>query len=200
LKEPLRLVFVCIGNRNRSPFAEFFFLKLISERDKSLIGKIEVISAGFIPHRMRDRMAKHHIELPEPFFGRSIAQTTRAVLLGQGITVSDKWRTRALTTEIVDRADLIITALPDQKKDLAELYPKFGNKIFTIREMSKWDGYLLQEDYGFNRIPSDNKLWEYVEEDYEYVTNILLEMEKMLIGAYPHILECLGLQLGGNIT
>jgi len=195
LKEPLRLIFVCIGNRNRSPFAEFFFSDLISERDKILVDRIRVTSAGFIPKKMKNKMAELNINPPEPFFGRPIAESTRIALLSHDIIVPNEWRTSPLTPEIVDEADMIITVLPDQKKDLLELYPKIKTKIFTIREISRWDGYLVQEDYGFKDIPEDNTLWNYVEENPDYVSNILYEMERMLVRAYPHILEHLGLKI-----
>lgn len=195
MKRPLHLVFVCIGNRSRSPFAEFFFSKLISERDNQFVDAIKVTSVGFLPQRMKDKMAALKIGAPDPFFGRPLAQTTRTVLLDQGITVSDGWRTSELTQEMAEQADLIITALPGQKNDIIRLYPNAAGRIFTMREISQWDGYLLQEDYDFKEIPRDSTLWDYVEENYEYVTNILLEMEKMLRKAYPNIIGKLGLPI-----
>ena len=195
VKPPLYLVFVCIGNRNRSPFAEFFFSKLIRERDNQLVDKISVTSAGFLPQRMKDKMVTLKIGAPDPFFGRPLAQTTRKVLLYQGINVSDEWKTKELTPELAEQADLIITALPGQKKDIIELYPEVAERIFTMREISQWEGYLLQEDYDFKKIPRDSTLWDYVEEDFDYVANILLEMEKMLIKAYSNILTRLGLPM-----
>jgi len=183
---------VCIGNRNRSPFAEFFFSKLISQRDKQLVDRISVISAGFMPQRMKDKMAILKIGAPNPFFGRTLPQATRTVLLRHGIKVPDVWRSQELTPELVDRAELIITALPDQKNDIARLYPKVADIIFTIREISQWEGYLLQEDYDFNKIPRDGSLWSYVEENFDYVANILSEIEKMLIKAYPNIMIRMG--------
>lgn len=197
MKRPLHLVFVCIGNRNRSPFAEFFFSKLISERDNKFVDAIRITSAGFLPQRMKDKMAALKIGAPDPFFGRPLAQTTRTVLLGQGITVSDGWRTRELTPEMVEQADLIITALPGQKNDIIRLYPNVADRTFTMREISQWEDYLLQEDYDFKEIPRDSTLWDFVEENYEYVTNILLEMEKMLIKAYPNIMGKMGLPITG---
>jgi len=197
VKRPLHLVFVCIGNRNRSPFAEFFFSKLISQRDNQFVDAIRVISAGFLPQRMKDKMAALKIGAPDPFFGRPLAQTTRTTLLRLGITVSERWRTRELTPEMVEQADLIITALPGQKNDIIRLYPNVTERIFTMREISQWDDYLLQEDYDFKEIPRDSTLWDYVEENYEYVTNILFEMEKMLIKAYPNIMGKLGLPITG---
>jgi len=142
-------------------------------------------------------MAALKIGAPDPFFGRPLAQTTRTALLRQGITVSDEWRTRELTPEMVEQADLIITALPGQKNDIIRLYPKVADRTFTMREISQWEDYLLQEDYDFKEIPRDSTLWDYVEENYEYVTNILLEMEKMLIKAYPNIMEKLRLPITG---
>jgi protein-tyrosine-phosphatase len=188
---------VCIGNRNRSPFAEFFFSRLISQRDNQFVDAIKVTSAGFLPQRMKDKMAALKIGMPDPFFGRPLAQTTRTALLRQGINVSEEWRTRELTPELAEQADLIITALPGQKIDIIRLYPNVADRIFTIREISQWDGYLLQEDYDFKEIPRDSTLWDYVEENYEYVTNILLEMEKMLRKAYPNIMGKLGLPITG---
>jgi len=197
MKHLLHLVFVCIGNRNRSPFAEFFFSKLIRERDIHLVEAIRVASAGFLPQKMKDKMTTLKIGLPDPFFGRPLAQATRKVLLDKDIHVPEDWRTRELTYELIERADLIITALPGQKIDIIDRYPKVGDRIFTMREISEWEGYLLQEDYDFPKIPRDGSLWDYVEEDYEYVTRILSEMEKMLLAAYPHIMAKLGVQIHG---
>ncbi|MGB4224273.1 MAG: hypothetical protein WBJ54_10710, partial [Syntrophorhabdus sp.] len=70
--------------------------------------------------------------------------------------------------------------------------PKVADIIFTIREISQWEGYLLQEDYDFNKIPRDGSLWSYVEENFDYVANILSEIEKMLIKAYPNIMIRMG--------
>jgi protein-tyrosine-phosphatase len=194
MKKLFHLVFVCMGNRNRSAFAEFFFFKLISEKNNELVNKVKVTSAGFLPQRMKDRLAALQIGVPDPFFSRSLARTTRAALLDQGITVSDGWRTKALTTEMIEEADLVITALPEQKKDLVGLYPKAAAKIFAMREISQWDGYLVQEDYDFKGVPWDSTIWDYVEENPEYVSKILSEMEKMLIKGYTNILSQLGLK------
>jgi hypothetical protein len=61
------LVFVCIGNRNRSPFAELFFSKLISERNKELAPKIRLSSYGFIPQKIKEKIAAMNVGFPDPF-------------------------------------------------------------------------------------------------------------------------------------
>jgi protein-tyrosine-phosphatase len=145
---------------------------------------------------MKDKMAALKIGAPDPFFGRPLARTTRDALASRGISAPEGWETRELTSDMVKEADLIITVLPDQKKDLVRLFPKAAGRIFTIREISEWDDYLLQEDYDFKEIPRDSTLWDYVEENPDYVSNILFEMEKMLIKAYPSIMAKLRLRVG----
>ena len=191
------LVFVCIGNRNRSPFAEFFFSKLISERNKELAPKITLSSYGFIPQKMKKKIAATEVGFPDPFFGRPLALSTRTVLLKEGIAVPERWKTKPLTPEVVKEADMIITMLLEQKMDLIDLYPEAVSKICTIREISQWDGPLSWDDHPkHRRIPSDINFWDYVEEDLDHVSIALSEMKKMLIMAYPDILDKLGLNHG----
>jgi protein-tyrosine-phosphatase len=188
------LVFVCIGNRNRSPFAEFFFSKLISERDKELAPEIRLWSCGFIPQQVKEKIAAFQIGFPDPFFGRPLALSTRAVLLKEGIAVPEGWRTKPLTPEVVKESDMIITVLSEQKMELIDLYPEAAAKIFSIRELSQWDGHLSwDEDLKYKRIPSDIDFWDYVEENMDHVSMALSEMKKMLIMAYSDILDKLGL-------
>jgi protein-tyrosine-phosphatase len=188
------LVFVCIGNRNRSPFAEFFFSKLISERNKELAPKIRLSSYGFIPQEMKEKIAATEVAFPDPFFGRPLALSTRTVLLKEGIAVPERWKTKPLTPEAVKEADMIITMHPEQKIDLIDLYPEAVSKMFSIREISHWDGPLSwDEDTKYEGISSDINFWDYVEEDIDHVSIALSEMKKMLITAYPDIIDKLGL-------
>ena len=189
------LVFVCLGNRNRSPFAEFFFSKVISERNKELAPKIRLSSSGFIPQKIKEKMAAMHIGFPDPFYGRPLALSTRTVLLKEGIAVPDRWKTKPLTQKVLEEADMIITVLPEQKTDLIDLYPEAASKVFTIREISRWDGHLSwEDDLKHKRIPSHINFWDYVEENIDHVSIALSEMKKMLIMAYPDIVDKLGLQ------
>lgn len=189
-KEPFQVVFVCVSNRGRSVFAEFFFRKIISERDEGLLNRDKVLSAGFVPQAIRDHVAELRIGFPEPFYNRPMPETTRSFLSERGIIVSPDWRSRELTSAMVQEANLIITAIPQQKEDLLNLYPEAGAEILTIREISQWNGYLRFED--FSGLPTDNTYWSYVEEDADYVATILSEMEERVTRAVPHILRRLG--------
>jgi protein-tyrosine-phosphatase len=93
---------------------------------------------------------------------------------------------------MVKEADLIITALPEQKEELINLFPKAQAKIFTMREMSKWDGYLFFED--FKIVPMDDTFWDYVEGNPDYVSKVISLTEETLIRAFPNILKQFGVR------
>ncbi len=97
-----------------------------------------------------------------------------------------------LTPEMVKNADLMITALPDQKEELINLFPKVRPKIFTLREISRWNEYLIFED--FTGLPLDDTYWDYVEGNPDYVSRVISETEKTLVRAFPNILKHLGIE------
>ena len=191
-KRPLHLIFVCISNRVRSTFSEFLFTKMMIERNERLIDQVKVSSAGFIPKKLRDQLTEMHISSPKPFYNRPMADTTRAALLKRGFDVSEEWRSKELSPEMVMDTDLIITALPEQKEELISLFPKAQAKIFTMREISKWDGYLFFED--FKIVPMDDSFWDYVEGNPDYVSKVISLTEETLIRAFPNILKQLGVR------
>ena len=191
-KRTSHLIFICVCNRLRSAFSEFLFLKMMGEKDARLDGRVKVSSAGFIPQKLRDHLASVPVKFPDPFFNRPMAEMARATLFKKDIVVPEEWRSNELTSEMVEDADLLITALPEQKEELISLFPKAQAKIFTIKEMARWDGYLLSED--FTVPPMDDTFWDYVDGDPEYVSKIIALTEEMLIRAYPNILKHLGLR------
>jgi len=191
-RRPPHLIFVCIRNRVRSPFSEFLFARMLAERGAGLMNEVRVSSAGFIPQKFRDRLAGAHVSFPDPFYNRPMAETTRASLLQRGIVVSAEWRSKELGPEMVKDADLMITALPEQKEELINLFPAARSKIFTTREVSKRDGYLVFEDS--TGVPLNDSYWDYVEENPHFVSKVLSEMEVALVRAFPDILKQLGVR------
>lgn len=169
----------------------FFFRKMIGEQNERLLDRVKVSSAGYIPRAIKEHVAELGIGFPEPFYNRPLPETTRSFLFERGIVVSLDWRSKELTSAMVQEANLIVTAIPQQKEDLLNLYPSANGEILTIREISQWNGYLRFED--LSGLPTDNTYWSYVEEDTDYVAAILAEMEESLTRAFPHILRRLGL-------
>lgn len=182
------VVFVCVGNRIRSVFAEFFVRDMFDNR----YDDIALSSAGFVPQALKDRLAALNIQSPEPFYNRAMSELTMKALLEKGIGVPEGWRSKELNLAMIKEADLIITALPAQKEDISGLYRESRNKIFTIRELSERDEYLFFEDLSV--IPFNDTFWDYCEEDPEYVSKIHRSWEETLTKAIPSIIKKLGIR------
>jgi protein-tyrosine-phosphatase len=181
------VVFVCVANRVRSPFAEFLLRDIMGKRGED----ITVSSAGYVPQTLKDKLAGYNISIPESFFNRAMSELTRAALLEKGVRVPNGWRSKELSPEIIREADLIFTAMAMQKEALFSLYTEFRNKIFTISDLSEKNDYPFLED--FSVIPLNDNFWHYCEEDPEYVSKTLKTWEEILIRAFPKIIKKLSL-------
>jgi protein-tyrosine-phosphatase len=181
------VVFVCVANRVRSPFAEFLFTDAIAKSGEN----ITVSSAGYVPQVLKDKLTGYNISIPEPFFNRPMSELTRAALLEKDVTVPNGWRSKELSPEILREADLIFTAISMQKEALSSRYTEFRNKIFNISDLSEKNDYPFLED--FSIIPLDENFWHYCEEDPEYVSKTLKTWEEILISAFPKIIKELSL-------
>ncbi len=181
------VTFVCVRNRVRSIFAEFYLGDFFGKRGR----KATVSSAGFVPRVLKDQLAGAGIPFPVPLFNAPVSRLTREFLLEKGIRVPQDWRSKALSAEMVDRATLIITALGPQKDELCALYKEASAKIVSIRELSEKQGYLVSED--FSALPLDQNYWYYAEEEPGYVSRVLREWEKTLVSAIPNITVRLGM-------
>jgi len=171
----------------RSIFAEFYLEDVFRKGGDGAT----VSSAGFVPQVLKDQLTEALIPFPEPLFNAATSRLTREFLLEKGIRVPEDRRSKELSAEMVDKADLIITALGAQKEELCGLYEEACPKIFSIREMSEKKGYLFSED--FSALPLDQDYWYYAEEDPKNVSKVLREWEETLIRAIPNITKRLGM-------
>ena len=177
------VLFVCVGNRVRSVFAEFFMRDILYEKGL----EIGVSSAGFMPRQIKALLAENNIPSPEPFYNRPMSDVTMTVLREKGFRIPEGWRSKELSLEMVKNTNLIITALGMQKDELSGLYEDESLKIFSIRELLKTEDYLFFED--FTKVPMSDNFWQYCEEDPEYVTEVLRTWEQTLVKAIPNIIE-----------
>jgi protein-tyrosine-phosphatase len=177
------VLFVCVGNRVRSTFAELFLDDIFRKRG---VG-ISVSSAGFLPQRLKDHLAENNIPSPEPFYNRPMSEVTMTALREKGIHIPRGWRSKELSFEMIKKANLLITALGMQKDELCSLYEDRRDKIFSIRELLKTESYLFFED--FTKVPLNASFWQYCEEDPEYVAKVLQTWEQTLVEAIPNIIE-----------
>jgi protein-tyrosine-phosphatase len=177
------ILFVCIGNRVRSVFAEFFMMDMFGKSGL----EIAVSSAGFFPQKLKDQLSKGNIPSPEPFYNRPMSELTMKALREKGIRTPEGWRSKELSPEMIKNANLLITALGMQKDELARRYEDERDKIFSIKELMKTEDYLFFED--FTKVPMNASFWQYSEEDPEYVAKVLRTWEQSLIKAIPVIIE-----------
>ena len=188
------VTFVCVRNRVRSTFARFYLEDFLRKRGETAT----VSSAGFVPQVLKDQLAGAGIPFPVPLFDAPMSRLTREFLLEKGVRVPEDWRSKELSAEMVERSDLIITALVAQKEDLCDIYKEAYTKIFAIRELSENVGYLLSED--FSAVPLVQNYWYYAEEEPRYVFKVLREWEKTLVSAIPNITRRLGMGKNASVT
>jgi protein-tyrosine-phosphatase len=177
------VLFVCVGNRVRSVFAEFYMRKMLCESGSQIV----VSSAGFMPKQLKDLLTENNIPFPEPFYNRPMAAVTKTFLQEKGFSIPEGWRSKELSPEMIKNTNLLITALGMQKDELSGLYEGESHKIFSVRELLKTEDYLFFED--FTKVPMSANFWQYCEEDPQYVTKVLRTWEQTLVAVIPNIIE-----------
>ncbi len=111
--EPIRVLFVCTANICRSPYLEL--------RARQLLGPdsgVEVSSAG-----------------THGFDAAPVSDTMEAEFARFG-TDTTSFRSRVATGELVDEADLVLTAEADHRTRLLEDRPAAFRKIFTLGQFA----------------------------------------------------------------
>jgi protein-tyrosine-phosphatase len=109
------ILFVCYGNICRSPMAEGFLKKMLEDFDEPV--KIEVLSAGL-----------------NAYGGPPTGEAIR-VMMGEGIDISS-FRSRQLTEELIEKADLILTMEKSYKDRIVSRHLQSRRKVFTLKEFA----------------------------------------------------------------
>ncbi|XEC95305.1 low molecular weight protein arginine phosphatase [Paenibacillus tarimensis] len=117
-----RVIFVCTGNTCRSPMAE----ALLREQAKAKGLNIEVRSAGV-----------------STLDGLPVSAYAAETLKFWNISHSGS--SRALTSESVGWADLILTMTAGHKRQLLERYPQAVDKAHTLKEYVENDASVLSD-------------------------------------------------------
>lgn len=112
-----RILFVCTGNTCRSPMAEALFRHMAKQAGL----QVEVRSAGVAA-----------------MDGAPISPHSRTILEKKGLT--DDLRSRAVVSEDIAWADLILTMTMNHKRVVMEMFPDAVAKAFTLKE------YVLNSD------------------------------------------------------
>lgn len=118
----MRILFVCTGNTCRSPMAEGLFRQMAKERGM----KVEARSAGVAA-----------VE------GMPISRHAEAVLRDHQI--EDRLTSSALSLELAEWADLILTLTQSHKRAVIHTYPFAVSKVFTLKEYVEDNAQVLQD-------------------------------------------------------
>lgn len=112
------ILFVCTGNTCRSSMAEGLFKEMLKNRS-DIQSEIKVISAG-----------------TSAWNGDRASQYAIAVLKEKGIDLQEH-RSTALTLDLIENADLILTMTSSHKAAVLNLCPEAHEKVFTLKEYTR---------------------------------------------------------------
>jgi len=136
------VVFVCRANHCRSPLAEFLLRAELSARDVDWT----VSSAGT---RVRPGQPMH---------------PSAARILARHNLDTSAWTSRVITRQIIDTADLLLTADEEQRGAIARLTPTALPRTFTILQYAYLSafvtrpGVLASESYGSQLLERVNEV------------------------------------------
>jgi protein-tyrosine-phosphatase len=112
VKGKLKVLFVCTGNTCRSPMAEGILKKMLEDKG---VGNLEVSSAG--THGLSNA--------PASLFAMQVAGERGADL--------SKHRSRRLTPEMIEEADLVLAMSPDHYDYIKRIEGTAGHKTLLLK-------------------------------------------------------------------
>ncbi|WP_329014024.1 phosphotyrosine protein phosphatase [Micromonospora rifamycinica] len=129
---PFTVLHVCMGNICRSPMAERLLVLAVRER----LGRLGVDPAG------SDALLHSHSAGTGGWHaGEEMNPPAARQVLGRGGDVAG-FAARKLRSDLIDAADLVLTATADQQEYVVALRPDAASRTFVLREFGRLLGVL----------------------------------------------------------
>ena len=125
----MKIIFVCTGNTCRSPMAEAFFNSIAYQSGKEHTST----SAGV------------SVFMPQPISKKSIE-----ALKNFGI-LNFTHVSRALTAQEISECDLVLTMTSSHKFSVKNSFPKYKNKVYTLKEKAYGLDADIADPYGMDQ-------------------------------------------------
>lgn len=130
---PLRLLFVCTANICRSPFLEIY--------SRSVLGDdVHVSSAG-----------THGLD------SQPVSQDIAGELTDRGLEI-DAFRSRRLTRDLVEEADLVLTAERVHRQFILDDHPEAFRKVLTVGQAVHAAEQVAEGLHGHDALPEIARL------------------------------------------
>lgn len=126
----MTILFVCTGNTCRSAMAEGIMNDIVSKDEE--LKDIEIISAG-----------------TGVYFSGPASQNAKSALERMNIYI-DNHRSKQLTSDMIDRADLILTMTMSHKLRVLDMMPEAREKIYTLKEFVGQESYDIHDPFGLS--------------------------------------------------
>ncbi|AEE95267.1 low molecular weight protein arginine phosphatase [Mahella australiensis] len=123
------ILFVCSGNTCRSPMAQAIAETMFRKADSGLEA-IKVMSAGIAAVN-----------------GQPASANAIEVMREMGMDIS-RHRSRMLSGELVEQADLILTMTLQHKRYVLMMFPESYDKVFTLKEYADCGSSDIPDPFG----------------------------------------------------
>ncbi len=126
----MNILLVCTGNTCRSSMAKGLLEQILDEEgDRS----IEVDSAGL------------NVYVPS-----EASENAVEVMDEMGVDISGH-RSRQLTKEDIEKADLVLVMTPSHRSTLIDLFPQYADKIDTLLEYAYGQDMAISDPFGLEK-------------------------------------------------
>lgn len=174
------ILFVCLGNRERSVIAENLLRQKLLDDYPQLAEKVVINSAGIIPRDYIRHAKERGIIFPNSPFGKRPSIYAMQYLAKKGIDIS-LYRSRELDKDLALGADLIVAVDSLIKDEVLHFYPEVSGRIFTFKEFvfgADWPNLDIGDPMKIPDVDKETGTWTWPE---GYPDSYIAEIEECLL-------------------